>query len=517
MGMKTREPESDSFVAALGKRLARGEYDARPNLTPKALEELAYEAWWNVALYDCENEGVDVDDDDVQAEFSGAFVAEYGRLKSAGGTGARWTMPALADMRARLVAAGVPDDRLERLDGFISDASLDDEDTAGLAQFCELFEYVHGLRESFPTRWEGGRPYFEVDEDEWKLLFGPVREWGEVERRLCRWIWQLPVQKNQLGKSIVYDLLPDEIRAHPNDDVFGIARALLLELGEIDDPILSHSVERFMYAAVTDSDEMTSFGRYILDVGFDRVWPVAVNKRRVSYYADLLLLHARDVFDANAARFDDAIADSDAWKLDLAETMLRCDADAYRDKVLQWAASIDSPSLCSHMAIYLCWTYGDRDKALVLSLTDKAITGFGDEDGSAAAPLHRAELLAPFAEYPNSSVKLCLVATVLDAFGAEAFDAVAGYRYRNEGWMIRYYELLGRFLPGHAGARDIMVRGLMKELPDHLGGELRYRGYVQRLCAALASFDLAGDRAAIEARFAGATDPKITAAIASLW
>lgn len=512
----TADSSDEQFVIDLGRQHARAEHARRPNLTPHALEELAYEAWWNGPAYTCSDEGMATEDGRLESLYEETFVAEYNALRAAAGPEPQWKTRRLAKLRADLQAAGVSKQRLERVDTFISDAGLDEGHVRGVDQFCELFEYVFGVRDRFPTSWKGGKPYFEVDDTTWQALFFPVLDWDEVELRLCTWIWQLQFKKHELNKEIVYKLAPKDIRATPGEPVFDKFRELVLQLGALESNLLGQSVASFMYATMSETRELTSYGRYILAAGFDAVWPLATKHRRVSYYADLLLHHAPEIFDAHVAQFEKAVATSEGWKLDLTEAMLHADKDKWRDTVLRWAPTLTSPSLRSHMAIYLCRAFGDDYKELVLDLTGRAIADFGDDDNMAAQPLLADPLLAPLAGHPNSSVKLCLVATVLRAYGGDAFDAIKEYRYRNEGWMIRYYELLGRFLPGHSGALELLIAGLMKQLPDDLGGMLTYHKYLERLVQTLSAYDLTPYEQQLAKRFADLGDPTLQAIIASI-
>ncbi len=505
MGIKRRTTDSPqlSFVANLGARHGREVHEQQPNLTTRALEELAHEAWWNVAMYEAEEEGIDIDDSAMEGRFCRELVAAFTALKQAAGPVPRWQTPRLNELRAALTQAGVAAARLSSVDELISESGLDDGDVRGLEQFCELFEYVYGLRDSFPTRWQGGQPYFEIDTREWKGLFGDVADWGDVELRLCTWIWQLPAKKYELGKDIVLELAPDGIRADPDADTFAIVRKLLRDVGELDSQILSRCIEAFMYAGLTADHRVTSFGRWVAAQPVERVLPLVKRHKRVSYYATMLLHHDQAMFDANLDAFKAAVADSDGWKLDLSEAMLRCAPEAYEQVVLDWADGLSSPGLRSHMAIYLCRSFGDEHKQRVLDMTSAAIEEFGDKDSSAVESLQQIPELAAFAEYPNSSIKLCLVATVLQAFGKQAFDAIRHYRYRNEGWMIRYYELLGKHLPGDADALALLIDGLLKDLPDSLGGLLTYDKYIARLNTVLGAYDTGPYKSKIAKRFAG--------------
>ncbi|MCB9676248.1 MAG: hypothetical protein H6737_14090 [Alphaproteobacteria bacterium] len=471
-------------------RSADALWERHPNLHPDEVAEIAYEAWWNRGVHVCEDLGLDADDERNEAAWSAAYVARYDAHR-AESSGPKWASEAL---RALVTDLGASPDA-NRVDRFLMASQIDADPRRDSDAYAALLRFAFGLSDAPPTRFDGKRP--QVDEDPgWSELFGPPHAWGDAEVRLCRFVARLPRKQADPARDWVFRKVTDALRVEAEGhDTWAAVRPALAEL-ESGGATLERCAKAPWAGLAGDAPpsrprRVSSMGRWLVTVPFDTVFPAVVGAQRVSYYAELLLHAAPDVFDANAGALLAALESREAWRVDAAAAMLRTDPERWEATVLGWLDGLEPAALRAPLLTYLACVFGDRHRKTVLDGTARVLAELGTKDVSTTDALRADPDLAELAAFPNSSAKLCLVASVLRAYGAEAVSAVQGYQHEKPGLRIRFLETLARWAPGDPAAGALVARGLDVDLPEHIGGTLTRQGYFERLAAALRAFDLA--------------------------
>ena len=492
-------------LALLAASAAGGLAADRPSLHPDEVSEIAYEAWWNLGIHDCEGLGLDPDDAQNQDAWCTAYVAHYDTLRATA-DGSKWTDPALRSLVTRL-----PPELVARVDGFLMASQVDAEPDRDAAAYASLLGWAAGLDDERPGRFKGRGPR-PGDDPGWSELFGPAVHWGAVEARLGAFIGGLPRDAANDARDWLFREVTTALRIEPEGHETWTAALPVLEAAGIAGGTLTRRCVQDVWAGLADAPapvaprRVTSMGRWFVTLSFERVFDDVVERMRVSYYAGLLLHAAPQVYEANREALEAAIATRPAWRVDVAHAMLSVAPETYEATVLNWLDGLESPALQAPLLTYVALAFGDRHRDRVLAGTAAALGALGGGD-VAASDAHRLDPdLEVYAAFPNSSVKLCLVAVVLRAFGARALDAVRPYQCDNVGWRIRNFEILARWVPGDARAAAILIEGLEPELEAHLGGDLTRKKYYRRLAAALAVYDLGPHQAAIAAAAARIPD-----------